>query len=170
MTSVYRPLTFITMSSTSLTDVLGEVSDTCQLCSDWHTADIDMIDYIVLKLDGCDESLRYYIGSLSPQLPEYSTLRSLHGCIGELQVYWNTKLLRIGGGSSPCEGRPKKFINIELVSHSMLCSTIMLFWGFFCCCLLLFVVGFWFCCCCCLLVFCLFVCLFVFYSLNTCVK
>lgn len=105
-------------------DILEEISDVlseCRQCYDVRPVNPQMIDYIILRLDCCDESLRCH--NTSAQLPEYSKLRELHICVNEVQLYWLTKLHGIEGISSSAEGRPKKVINMELVSYSVCLST-----------------------------------------------
>lgn len=97
----------------SFADVLEEIDEALFECRQYFdSVDADVMDYIVLKLDCCDENLRWYISSTSPQLPEYSTLRELHYCINELQMYCLLK----SNNTRPSEGRPKKVVNVELVS------------------------------------------------------
>ena len=91
----------------SLSEILEEVGAVCDLCHN----NTDEMDYIALKLDCCDISLSYYISNTSQHA---QALQNLHRCINELQLYWNSKL----NNSGSTEGRPKKTINIELVSHS----------------------------------------------------
>ena len=65
-----------------------------------------------MKLDRCDDALRCYLRNAETQ-SNFSMLTDLHRSVNELQLHW---IVKLNGSENQTEGRPKKFINVELVS------------------------------------------------------
>ena len=95
-------------------DMIEEVLTECSLHG--SASDLVTVDGVVLLLENCAQVLNDHL-SINWNSDDYIhvVLRELDVCIRQLLVHWNSKLL----GMQCTEvslGRPKKHLNIELVS------------------------------------------------------
>lgn len=103
-------------------DVLGD----CGVHRQLEHPDVNTIDQILLKLHSCDHDLSTLINTESGSVDyvQAASLRELHGLLGLLVVEWEEKLWNeLGSDGGVCRtGRPRKAINIPLVSMLNPCS------------------------------------------------
>ena len=101
---------------------LDDVEELLRECSqEWESEDVEKADEIVTRLfllnDRLNTMLLYLQRNHSPQIDTFSRLIS---CCNLILLHWETKSARLSGqsiGMSNVPGRPRKFINIELVSE-----------------------------------------------------
>ena len=95
-------------------EMVEEVLTECSLHR--STNDFVIVDRIVMLLENCAQVLNDHL-SINSNSEDHCTcvLRELYLCIRQLLIHWNSKLLRMECMEISL-GRPKKHLNIELVS------------------------------------------------------
>ncbi len=97
----------------------------------WQDSSIAVCDRIVLRLRLLSNDFSRLIEeinegptALNPATTTVAQLLDLHNCVGFLLIQWESKLLGLEGLdlATECGGRPRKFINIELVILVTHCS------------------------------------------------
>ena len=98
-------------------NLLDSVESVVNDCRVHHlSTDLTTVDGIVLNLECCTQNLCNYISTIARCSAEYNLLRELNECISYTLVEWEAKLQSIESNEGAHYGRPRKLVNIELVS------------------------------------------------------
>lgn len=99
----------------SVIDAADAVVNACRV--NGLSTHLETVDRIVLDLESCSQNLCDSIATVAQTSVEYELLRELNQCISYLLVEWELKLLSLEPRrNSTSSGRPRKRVNIELVS------------------------------------------------------
>ena len=102
----------------TLLDAVESVVYDCRIHN--LSTDLTISDRIVFDLECCSQSICRYISTIARPSTEYNLLHDLNECISYMLVEWEAKLHLIEsneGNRVPCYGRPRKVVNMELVSE-----------------------------------------------------
>lgn len=92
-------------------DLLDEVSEVLAMCSQfWTCNELETVDMILFNLEKINQDITEFCNTEEND----DNLSSLQQCVSQLIVHWQTKLSHL---EVRHRGRPKKTINIELVSQ-----------------------------------------------------